>query len=198
MKRRGSRGRWSSTSIKTRRSSAGYAMPKETAVLESYIGSMISRFQRVKKSEEGTTKIVVDCANGPGELLVTPRVLEALGHDVISLNAQISWRFPRGCRNRRHRTSRRPRRSVAGCGAGFGFAHDGDADRLVMIKLRRQGPPRFLGFDNRPEGLGQGQGIGGGGGDTSQRTPLPPWKKRRRRGWGCGSSEAGSVRRSPR
>ena len=63
-------------------------------VLESYIGSMISRFRRVKKGEKGTTtKIVVDCANGPGAL-VTPRVLEALGHDVISLNAQVSWRFP--------------------------------------------------------------------------------------------------------
>jgi phosphomannomutase len=97
-------------------------------VLEAYIGSMLSRFRGVKEG----SKIVVDCGNGPGAL-VTPRVLGALGHDVTALNAQVSWRFPARMPEPTAQNLKETAAIVAACGADFGFAHDGDADRLVMI-----------------------------------------------------------------
>jgi len=97
-------------------------------VVEEYIDSIVSRYDH----SSAPLRIAIDCANGPGGF-VTPRILKGLGHDVIPVNSQISWRF----------TARRPEptsetledfsRVVANLGVDFGFAHDGDADRLVML-----------------------------------------------------------------
>jgi phosphomannomutase len=77
-------------------------------------------------------RILLDCANGPG-CFVTPVILSRLGHEVTSVNCQISWRFP--ARNPEPisanlsdfcKISRSLKPDVA-------FAHDGDADRLVVV-----------------------------------------------------------------
>jgi phosphomannomutase len=96
-------------------------------VLDDYVSSVIARFRKARRP----LRIAVDCANGPGGL-VTPRVLAALGHEVVPVNAQTSWAFP----------ARQPEptqdnlvdfcRVVSQLGVDLGFAHDGDADRLVM------------------------------------------------------------------
>ncbi len=104
----------------------GEAMGVE--VLASYLARLIGRFE---KSEKGL-KVVVDCANGPGAL-VTPRALEALGHKVIPMNAQISWRFSAHLPEPTAHNLKDTASAVASLGADFGFAHDGDADRLVII-----------------------------------------------------------------
>ncbi len=90
-------------------------------VLDEYADAIVSRYQPAKKS----LRIGVDCASGPAGF-VTPRVLKALGHEVVPVNAQVSWRFP----------ARQPEptpdnladfcKMIPSLGVDFGFAHDGD------------------------------------------------------------------------
>jgi len=105
----------------------GQALPDE-GVLDDYIDAVVSRHPRASQP----LRIAVDCASGPGAL-VTPEILKRLGHRVVAVNAQVSWRFP----------ARPPEPTVANLsdfakmiptlGVDFAFAHDGDADRLVMV-----------------------------------------------------------------
>ena len=105
----------------------GELIPDE-GVLDEYIAAVVSRYPRTSQP----LRIAIDCASGPGGL-VTPKILSVLGHQVIPVNAQVSWRFP----------ARPPEPTAANLadfaamvptlGADLGFAHDGDADRLVMI-----------------------------------------------------------------
>jgi phosphomannomutase len=106
----------------------GTAASREV-VLDSYLERLASRFERLQK--EGL-RVVVDCANGPGAL-VTPRALIALGHRVVPLNAQVSWRFPARLPEPTAHNLIDTAAVVPALGADLGFAHDGDADRLVMV-----------------------------------------------------------------
>ncbi|MDG6976051.1 MAG: hypothetical protein JRN27_08185 [Nitrososphaerota archaeon] len=109
------------------RGTFGELVPDE-GVIDDYVGAVTSRYPRVAQP----LRIAVDCASGPGGL-VTPLVMKALGHQVVPVNAQVSWRFP----------ARPPEPTatslvdfaamVPPLGVDFGFAHDGDADRLVMV-----------------------------------------------------------------
>jgi len=105
----------------------GQIVPDE-GIIDEYVQAVASRHQRASQP----LRIAVDCASGPGGL-VTPEILKRLGHHVVPVNAQVSWRFP----------ARPPEptainlsdfaRMVPTMGVDFAFAHDGDADRLVMI-----------------------------------------------------------------
>ncbi|MDG6989428.1 MAG: hypothetical protein JRN21_08945 [Nitrososphaerota archaeon] len=105
----------------------GELVPDEE-VIDDYVDAMTSRYPRAAQP----LRVAVDCASGPGGL-VTPLVMKALGHEVVPVNAQVSWRFP----------ARPPEPTatnlvdfaamVPTLGVDFGFAHDGDADRLVMV-----------------------------------------------------------------
>jgi phosphomannomutase len=97
-------------------------------VLGPYLERLAARFQKVPKG----LKIVVDCSNGPGAL-VTPKALDSLGHRVIPLNAQISWRFPARLPEPTPQNLADTAAVVSSLGADLGLAHDGDADRLVLI-----------------------------------------------------------------
>jgi phosphomannomutase len=97
-------------------------------VLSSYIDSMLSRFERLRDG----LKIAVDCSNGPGAL-VTPGVLERLGHRVVPLNSQISWRFPARLPEPTEQSLSETSAMVSALGVDMGLAHDGDADRLVVV-----------------------------------------------------------------
>ena len=105
----------------------GEIIPDE-GVTDEYVAGLTLRYPRATHP----LRIAVDCASGPGGL-VTPLILKALGHQVVPVNAQVSWRFP----------ARLPEPTAASLadfaamvpmlGVDFGFAHDGDADRLVMV-----------------------------------------------------------------
>lgn len=97
-------------------------------VLDSYLDSMLGRLQTVREG----LRVVVDCSNGPGAF-VTPKVLDALGHHVVPLNAQVSWRFPARLPEPTAQNLSDTASIVKALGADLGFAHDGDADRLVLI-----------------------------------------------------------------
>jgi len=105
----------------------GELIPDEE-VVDDYVQALLSRHEMAREP----LRIAVDCADGPGGT-VTPRVLKSLGHHVFPVNAQMSWRFP----------ARPPEPTVSNLadfskmvpelGVDLAFAHDGDADRLVML-----------------------------------------------------------------
>jgi phosphopentomutase len=105
----------------------GQEVPDEW-VLDDYVEAMVTRHGR----SSARLRIAVDCANGPGGL-VTPRVLEGLGHEVVPVNSQVSWRFPARPPEPTPTNLADFGKMAAEMGVDFAFAHDGDADRLVMV-----------------------------------------------------------------
>jgi phosphomannomutase len=101
---------------------------EDDQVLIDYVDALTSRFDKASTP----LSIAVDCANGPGAF-ATPQVLKTMGHRVVSVNAQISWRFPARPPEPTSANLADFARIVAGLGVDFAFAHDGDADRLVMV-----------------------------------------------------------------
>ena len=97
-------------------------------VLDDYMQALVSRYERASDP----LRIAVDCANGPGGL-VTPQVLKQLGHQVVPVNSQVSWRFPARPPEPTAANLADFAKMVPELGVDFAFAHDGDADRLVMI-----------------------------------------------------------------
>ncbi len=77
-------------------------------------------------------KILVDCANGTSGL-VTPGILSELGHNIVTVNAHPSPFFPGRLPEPMVETLGEVASLSRSIGADFTIAHDGDADRLVMI-----------------------------------------------------------------
>lgn len=100
----------------------------EQEIVDEYVHAVASRHPRAGQP----LRIAVDCASGPGGL-VTPEILKLLGHDVIPVNAQVSWRFPARPPEPTPSNLSDFAKMVPTLGVDFGFAHDGDADRLVMV-----------------------------------------------------------------
>ena len=97
-------------------------------VVEDYMEAVVSRYQGVRDP----LKIAVDCANGPGGE-VTPRLLKKLGHRVVAVNSQVSWRFPARPPEPTRENLSDFSRIVSGLDVDLALAHDGDADRLVLV-----------------------------------------------------------------
>jgi phosphoglucosamine mutase len=76
-------------------------------------------------------KVLIDCGNGAGSVQ-TPALLAAAGCQVISLNSENSGHFNRNLEPTASNLSTACKAVVA-CGADFGIAHDGDADRAMLI-----------------------------------------------------------------
>jgi phosphopentomutase len=105
----------------------GQVIPDE-GVVDDYLGAVVSRHRKAAQP----LRIAVDCASGPGGL-VTPEILKRLGHHVVPVNAQVSWRFPARPPEPTASNLADFARMVPSVGVDFGLAHDGDADRLVMV-----------------------------------------------------------------
>lgn len=77
-------------------------------------------------------KVVIDCANGVGSL-ATPYLLRELGCKVVTLNSHIDGHFPGRPPEPQPWNIGDLMRTVREIGADIGLAHDGDADRLVVV-----------------------------------------------------------------
>ena len=97
-------------------------------VIDDYVEAVVARHERASQP----LRIAVDCASGPGGL-VTPEILKRLGHHVVPVNAQVSWRFPARPPEPTATNLSDFAKMVPTLGVDFAFAHDGDADRLVMV-----------------------------------------------------------------
>jgi len=105
----------------------GRVYPDYEAV-NDYVDNLVSQYEVVSNP----LRIAVDCASGPGGF-VTPKILRMLGHNVASVNAQVSWRFPARLPEPTGENLVDFAHMLPGMSVDFGFAHDGDADRLVMV-----------------------------------------------------------------
>lgn len=103
------------------------------------IGDAVGRYIEFAKNSlpKGMTlkgmRVVVDCANGAA-YKVSPTVLKELNAEVVSLNVQ-----PDGTNINKGCGSLHPeglRRAVVKHKAHLGFAHDGDADRVLFVDER--------------------------------------------------------------
>ena len=75
-------------------------------------------------------KIVVDCANGAA-YKITPWVLEELGAEVITINGKPDGTNINACCGSLHTDGLRE--AVLSHKADIGVAHDGDADRTILV-----------------------------------------------------------------
>ncbi len=91
--------------------------------------------------ERKKPKVVIDCGNGAG-CVVTPYALREAGCKVIGVNCEQSGEFARGLEPNDENLSE-TRRMVRAVGADLGIAHDGDADRAIIIDEKGE----LLGLD---------------------------------------------------
>ncbi|HUK79718.1 MAG TPA: hypothetical protein VLU91_03535 [Nitrososphaerales archaeon] len=123
-------------------------------VVDDYIQAAVSRHQHAPQP----LRIAVDCASGPGGL-VTPAILERLGHHVVPVNAQVSWRFPARPPEPTATNLSDFAKMVPTLGVDFAFAHDGDADRLVMVDSKGNVVPDSILTILALRGLGLNGGV---------------------------------------
>jgi len=77
-------------------------------------------------------RVAVDCGNGMAAL-ATPQVLDTLGATVVALNANVDGRFPGRPSKPTPETLGDLQAFVADGEFDLGIAHDGDADRIVIL-----------------------------------------------------------------
>jgi phosphomannomutase len=97
-------------------------------VIQPYLEALGARFSKA----QNPLRLVVDCATGPAAL-VTPQALSMLGHKVIPINTQVSWRFTARHPEPTRETLEETASFIGGAGVDLGLAHDGDGDRLVLV-----------------------------------------------------------------
>jgi phosphoglucosamine mutase len=76
-------------------------------------------------------KVVVDAGGGAASE-VTPRLMEKMGCEVVSINCKPDGFFPRGSEPNEENTKGLCR-MVKETGAAVGIAHDGDSDRMMAV-----------------------------------------------------------------
>jgi len=106
----------------------GLGKVSEADAVAPYIRAMLSKVPRFKKR----LKVVVDCANATGTL-VTPQILRELGCEVVSMNAQLDGTFPGRKLEPVPENLGELAKTVLACKADLGIAHDGDADRTLVV-----------------------------------------------------------------
>lgn len=104
---------------------------EEADALPGYMDAVLERVPWLKHR----FKVVVDGANAVGNL-VTPRLLRELGCQVVSLNGQLDGTFPGRKLETVAENLGELARTVVGCRADLGIAHDGDADRTLIVDER--------------------------------------------------------------
>lgn len=77
-------------------------------------------------------RVVLDCGNGAASA-ESPEMLRRLGCDVVTLNAQPDGHFPGRPSEPSEENLAALRKAVVATGADLGVAHDGDADRCMVV-----------------------------------------------------------------
>jgi phosphomannomutase len=140
--------------VGARMESSTFGRVLEEYALDVYLEFMRDRFTPV---DEGL-RVAVDCSNGPGAL-VTPGMLVSEGHRVTALNAQISSRFPSRLPEPTSRNLAETAAMVGALGVDVGFAHDGDADRLVMMNSSGRVLPDSMVAILAMKAIAKGKGV---------------------------------------
>ncbi len=95
--------------------------------LSGYISVLAKSVQLTRKY-----KVVVDCGNGAGSV-ATPTLLRKLSCEVTSVNYRPDGLFPGRLPEPSPENLAKLCRVVKSTGSNLGIAHDGDADRVVVV-----------------------------------------------------------------
>jgi len=98
-------------------------------LIRNYIDAIVHTFP--ESTGSGLT-VVVDPGSGPS-CLTTPQILTGMGCRVFTVNGVMDGTFPGRLPEPSPDGLRMLADLVVSCGAAFGVAHDGDADRSVFI-----------------------------------------------------------------
>jgi phosphoglucosamine mutase len=115
---------------------------------EEHINRILSEFHPLSNS-----KIVIDCGGGAASV-ITPSLMKQMGAEVIPIYCTPCDSFPRDSEPTDNSLIEL-KRQVLESGANVGLAHDGDADRLVVVTEKG----RVLSGDKLMVMLAQFQGI---------------------------------------
>ncbi len=115
----------------------GITYPVEDAI-DVYRDAVMQR----ASSSRRMFRVLVDCANGTSSQ-VTPKILSELGHDVVTINAHSSNMFPGRLPEPMEETLVQVSEFARLEGVDFVVAHDGDADRVVMIDSKGKIVPDY-------------------------------------------------------
>jgi phosphomannomutase len=110
---------------------AAWTTPTEIDPVPSYLDA-VAAYARDYGGPIDGLQVVVDCGNGMAGL-ATPQVLGELGADVVTLNGAVDGHFPGRESKPTPDSTRDLQAFVADGPAAFGIAHDGDADRIVIV-----------------------------------------------------------------
>lgn len=100
----------------------------EGNALKNYVDAVLDRVPEIDRE----LKVIVDCGNGAGSI-ATPKILSKLGCRVISMNSQPDGSFPGRLPEPTPNHIQDLVRAVKETDADMGIAHDGDADRTIII-----------------------------------------------------------------
>ncbi|MFC4549479.1 MULTISPECIES: phosphomannomutase [Halorussus] len=100
-------------------------------VLDAYRDAVVA-YAREQGAPLDGLRVAVDCGNGMAAL-ATPQVLRALGAHVVTLNANVDGHFPGRESKPTPETLTDLREFVREGDFELGIAHDGDADRIVIV-----------------------------------------------------------------
>ncbi len=97
-------------------------------------GNAIRAHMNMIKRNVGSSslKIILDCGCGAGGT-ISPYLLQELGCEVITLNAQPDGHFPARNPEPTDENLSMLKKAVVDFGADLGIAHDGDADRMMAV-----------------------------------------------------------------
>jgi phosphomannomutase/phosphoglucomutase len=104
---------------------------RDESANEDYINAVMNQID-LKAVKNAKLKVVLDCGNGAGSL-VSPYLLERMGCQVITLNAQPAGTFPGRKSEPTPENLKELIKATTEFGAHVGIAHDGDADRTIFI-----------------------------------------------------------------
>jgi len=108
-------------------------------LIYDYIDKILEALPKTRKK----FRILIDSGNGMASLVV-PKVLEDLGHKVISINDIIDWRFSARPSEPTKENLDATAKMVKSLDVDFAFAYDGDADRAVIINRRGEVLPDHI------------------------------------------------------
>jgi phosphomannomutase len=113
-----------------------FGRAQEGSVLAAYRAAVVSFVRSI--GEDGGDEplsgvtVAVDCGTGMGSV-ATPQVLRELGADVRAVNANVDGHFPARPSKPAPETLESFSAFVADADVDVAFAHDGDADRIVVL-----------------------------------------------------------------
>ena len=122
----------------------GFALApwNEQGTIETYGAAIASHLDRILHAQwlapdliqKADLKVVLDCGNGAGSV-ISPLLLRKLGCRVVELNCVADGHFRRPAEPTPDALAELCE-TVCAAKADIGFAHDGDADRLVVVTER--------------------------------------------------------------